>query len=75
MVHIVNHGAEWYQKIGKPKNTGTKIFQVSGHVQKPGCYEFPLGVTLREVLDAAGGMLPGRKFKACYPGRLLLRSY
>lgn len=68
VVHIVNRGVEWYQKIGKPKNTGTKIFQVSGQVQKPGCFEFPLGVSLREVLEAAGGMLPGHKFKACYPG-------
>ncbi|MCE5317807.1 MAG: NADH-quinone oxidoreductase subunit NuoF [Parachlamydia sp.] len=68
VVHIVNQGVEWFQKIGKPKNTGTKIFQVSGQVQKPGCFEFPLGISLREVLDAAGGMLPGRRFKACYPG-------
>lgn len=68
VVHIVNHGSEWYKKIGKPKNTGTKIFQVSGLVQKPGCFEFPLGIPLREVIDAAGGMLPGRTFKACYPG-------
>lgn len=68
VVHIVNHGVEWYQKIGIPKNTGTKIFQVSGQIQKPGCYEFPLGTTLSEVLQVAGGMLPGRKFKACYPG-------
>ncbi len=68
VVHIVNQGVEWYQKIGKPKNNGTKIFQVSGHVQKPGCYEFALGVSLREVLDNAGGMLPDRTFKACYPG-------
>lgn len=68
VVHIVNNGAEWYQSIGKPKNTGTKIFQVSGHVQKPGCYEFPLGVSLKEVIETAGGMFPGRTFKACYPG-------
>ncbi len=68
VVHIVNRGAEWFQSIGKPKNTGTKIFQVSGQISKPGCYEFPLGVSLREVLDTAGGMLPGRTFKACYPG-------
>lgn len=68
VVHIVNRGADWFQKIGKPKNTGTKIYQISGHIQKPGCYEFPLGVTLREVIEAAGGMLQGRKFKACYPG-------
>lgn len=68
VVHIVNRGVEWYQQIGKPKNTGTKIFQISGQVQRPGCYEFPLGVSLREVFDVAGGMLPGRQFKACYPG-------
>ena len=68
VVHIVNHGVEWYQSIGVPKNAGTKIFQVSGQVQKPGCYEFPLGVHLREVLEAAGGCFPGRSFKACYPG-------
>lgn len=68
VVHIVNRGVEWYQQIGKPKNNGTKIFQISGQIQKPGCYEFPIGITLREVLEVAGGMLPGRKFKACYPG-------
>ncbi len=68
VVHIVNRGAEWFQNIGKPKNTGTKIFQISGHIQKPGCYEFALGVPLSEVIDTAGGMPPGRKFKACYPG-------
>lgn len=68
VVHIVNRGVEWYQTIGKPKNTGTKIFQVSGHVQKPGCYEFPLGIPLKDVIDAAGGMRSGRSFKACYPG-------
>jgi len=68
VVHIVKGGVEWYTKIGIPKNTGTKIFQVSGQIQKPGCYEFPLGVKLRDVLDAAGGLKPGRSFKACYPG-------
>lgn len=68
VVHIVKNGAEWFLGIGKQKNSGTKIFQVSGQIKKPGCYEFPLGVSLREVLDAAGGMLPGRQFKACYPG-------
>jgi NADH-quinone oxidoreductase subunit F len=68
VVHIVSRGSEWFQSIGKPNNTGTKIFQVSGQVQRPGCFEFPLGTSLREVLDTAGGMLPGRTFKACYPG-------
>lgn len=68
VVHIVNRGVEWYQSIGKPRNFGTKIFQVSGSVQKPGCFEFPLGIKLRDVLEAAGGMFPERSFKACYPG-------
>lgn len=68
VVHIVNRGVDWFQSIGKPKNTGTKIFQISGQIMHPGCYEFPLGVPLRTIIDAAGGMLPGRKFKACYPG-------
>lgn len=68
VVHIINNGAEWFQKIGKPKNTGTKIYQISGQIQRPGCYEFPLGISLQELLDYAGGMFPGRKFKACYPG-------
>lgn len=68
VVHIVNRGPEWFKSIGKAKNTGTKIFQISGQIKKPGCYEFPLGVTLRQVIDAAGGMLEGRSFKACYPG-------
>src|SRR5690606_26288751 len=58
----------WFQSIGTKGSRGTKIFQASGHVRNPGCFELPLGVTLREVLEAAGGMLPGRKFKACYPG-------
>ena len=68
VVHIVNNGVEWFQQIGTEKSKGTKIFQVSGHVQKPGCYEFPLGVSLQAVLDAAGGLFPGRTFKACFPG-------
>lgn len=68
VVHIVNRGVEWYQSLGKPRNTGTKIFQISGQIKNPGCFEFPIGITLQQVLDAAGGMLPGRKFKACYPG-------
>ncbi len=78
VVHIVNNGVDWFRNIGTEKSKGTKIFQVSGHIQKPGCYEFPLGVTLRAVLEIAGGMLPGRKFKACFPGgsscRLLLEK-
>lgn len=68
VVHIVNRGADWFLSIGKEKNRGTKIFQVSGQVVRPGCFEFPLGTPLKRILEAAGGMLPGRTFKACYPG-------
>lgn len=68
VVHIVNRGAEWFRGIGTPKNFGTKIFQLSGQIRNPGCYEFPLGISLRDLLDHAGGMFPGREFKACYPG-------
>ncbi|MFI0434294.1 MAG: NADH-quinone oxidoreductase subunit NuoF [Parachlamydiaceae bacterium] len=69
VVHIVNRGVEWYRSLSQcSQDTGTKIFQVSGQVLRPGCYEFPLGISLREVLEAAGWMLPGREFKACYPG-------
>lgn len=68
VVHIVNRGVDWFTSIGKPKNRGTKIFQISGQIQHPGCYEFPLGTSLREVLERAGGMDSGRTFKACYPG-------
>lgn len=68
VVHIVNRGSDWYTNIGKPNNTGTKIFQVSGHVNDPGCYEFPLGTPLSEVIERAGGILNNKKFKACYPG-------
>lgn len=68
VVHIVNRGVDWYRSIGTEKSKGTKIYQVSGQVQKPGCFEFPLGVTLKDVLEKAGGMLPGKSFKACFPG-------
>ncbi len=68
-VHIVKNGPKWFQSIGKERNNGTKIFQVSGHVRKPGVVELPLGTPLREVIfEHAGGMREGRKFKAVYPG-------
>jgi len=68
--HIVDMGADEYLKIGTPGNTGTRIFCVSGHVQKPGYYEFEAGkITLGELLnDVCGGALPGRSFKAVIPG-------
>jgi NADH-quinone oxidoreductase subunit F len=67
--HIISNGPEWFASIGVERNTGTRLFGVSGHVQKPGVYEFPMGITLRELIfDHCGGMRPGRKLKAIVPG-------
>jgi NADH-quinone oxidoreductase subunit F len=67
--HIVLNGANWYAKIGMPKSTGTKIFSLSGHVNKPGNYELPMGTPLRELIyDHGGGMRDDRNLKAVIPG-------
>ncbi len=68
--HIVEMGGDAYAKIGTPNNTGTRILCVSGHVQKPGYYEYEVGkITMGELLnEVCGGPLPGRKFKAVIPG-------
>ncbi len=68
--YIVEHGGEAFTKLGTPNNTGTRIFCVSGHVQRPGYYEFEAGkITLGQLLnEVCGGPLPGRKFKAVIPG-------
>jgi len=67
--HIVSNGPEWYAGIGVERNTGTRLFAVSGHVRKRGVYEFPMGITLRELIyDHCGGMRDGRKLKAIVPG-------
>lgn len=67
--HIINRGAEWFSSIGVPKNTGTKIFGLSGCVNRPGLYELPLGVSLRELIYEYGGGIPGgRRLKAVSPG-------
>lgn len=66
---IILNGGEAYAQIGTPKSTGTKIFCLSGHVNKPGNYELPLGVPLRELIFNYGGGIPnGRKIKAIVPG-------
>jgi len=66
---IILNGGEWYKSIGTKESTGTKIFTVSGMVKKPGYYELPLGVTLRELIfDLAGGMKPNKEFKAVLIG-------
>ncbi|MYI72911.1 MAG: NADH-quinone oxidoreductase subunit NuoF [Candidatus Dadabacteria bacterium] len=67
--HIINNGADWFASIGTPRNTGTKIFGLSGHVNKPGLYELPLGINLLELIEEYGGGVPGgRKIKAVSPG-------
>jgi NADH-quinone oxidoreductase subunit F len=66
--HIVLRGAEWFRGLGKAKDAGTKIYGVSGRVKRPGSYELPMGTTLNELLDEAGGMQEGYQFKAALPG-------
>ncbi len=68
--HVIEMGGEGFAKIGTPGNTGTRIWCVSGHVQKPGYYEFPCGgITMGELIyDLCGGLYPGRKLKAVIPG-------
>lgn len=65
---ILQHGGKWFLDIGLPNNGGTKLFCVSGHVNKPGNYEIPLGTPFSTLLEMAGGMLEGRKLKAVIPG-------
>jgi len=68
--HILRRGAEWYASIGSPpKSPGTRIFSVSGHVNRPGNYEVPMGITFRELIfGLAGGMKSDRPLKAFIPG-------
>jgi NADH-quinone oxidoreductase subunit F len=66
---IIRNGAEWFKGFGSPKNTGPKLYCVSGAVKKPGVYEFPMGITLKELIyDHCGGILGDRKLKAVIPG-------
>ncbi len=60
---IMRYGAEWYSSFGSEKSPGIKVFAVSGHVKRPGIYEAPLGITMRELLDYAGGIREGHKLK------------
>ena len=63
------HGADWFAGMGTEKSQGFGIFSLSGHVKRPGQYEAPLGITLRELLDMAGGMRDrGKKLKFWTPG-------
>jgi NADH-quinone oxidoreductase subunit F len=67
--HIITRGAQWFASIGPEKSPGPKVISVSGHVVRPGNYEIPLGITVRELIDGyAGGLRPGRTVKAVQPG-------
>ena len=65
---ILRHGAQAFLELGKPNNGGMKIFSVSGHVNKPGNFEIPMGLPFKDLLDMAGGVRDGRKLKAVIPG-------
>ena len=66
---IINGGGEWYAGLGTPKNGGTRLYSISGHINKPGIYELPLGYPLRKLIyEVAGGMRNGKKLKAIIPG-------
>ncbi|MGE5492659.1 MAG: NADH-quinone oxidoreductase subunit NuoF [Actinomycetota bacterium] len=65
---ILKMGGEEFLNLGKPNNGGTKLFSVSGHVNRPGNYEIPLGTPFSKLLEMCGGMRGGRKLKAVIPG-------
>ncbi len=67
--HILLRGAEWFKAIGTDeRNTGPKLYAISGHVERPGTYEYPIGVPFQTLLDGCGGMYRGRELKAFIPG-------
>jgi NADH-quinone oxidoreductase subunit F len=65
---IIANGADWFASMGTEKSKGFGIFSLSGHVTRPGQYEAPLGITLRELLDMAGGVRAGHRLKFWTPG-------
>jgi NADH-quinone oxidoreductase subunit F len=71
VTHIVRNGVEWFRKMGTEKSPGMKIFSVCGHVERPGNYEVPLGIPLKELIfELAGGVRDGKNLKAVIPGGL-----
>ena len=66
---IIEKGADWFAALGTPKNGGTRLYAVSGHVNRPGTFELPLGIPLREIIfNHAGGMKDNKTVKAVIPG-------
>lgn len=67
--HILRNGPEWFQSLGKGDDPGTKLFGVSGRVKNPGCWELPMGTTVREIIEVhAGGMQDGFRLRGFLPG-------
>jgi NADH-quinone oxidoreductase subunit F len=65
---IVRHGVDWFESMGTEKSKGMTLFSLSGHVTSPGQYEAPMGTTLAELLDLAGGVRTGHRLKFWTPG-------
>jgi NADH-quinone oxidoreductase subunit F len=65
---IINNGADWFASMGTEKSKGMTLYSLSGHVTRPGQYEAPLGITLRQLLDLAGGVREGHTLKFWTPG-------
>ena len=68
MPWIILNGGDRYLELGRPNNGGTKLFSVSGDVERPGNFEVRLGTPFARLLEMAGGMRGGRRLKACIPG-------
>ncbi|MBD3401432.1 NADH-quinone oxidoreductase subunit NuoF [candidate division GN15 bacterium] len=67
--HIINNGADWFRGLSKTDDGGTKIYGVSGRVNRPGAWELPMGTTAREIIEEhAGGMKDGYRFRGMLPG-------
>jgi NADH-quinone oxidoreductase subunit F len=67
--HIIERGADWFQALGKGEDAGTKMYGVSGRVKNPGCWELPIGTSVREIIEEhAGGMEDGYKLRGFLPG-------
>lgn len=66
---IMNNGAEWYKSIGAPTHPGPLLYGISGHINRPGVYEYPTGILLTDLIhNVAGGVRGGKKIKAVIPG-------
>jgi len=68
LIPILERGPEWFSSVGTERSKGYKVVSISGHVQKPGNYEITLGTPVRELIEIAGGLRPGRTLMAVQPG-------